>query len=131
MEINKNPVARFDSYGEYEDFCDFCYTVAELITKMFTTGYVKCTAKDMGWRHLNGYKVFEFKETPIEYDSVVDKVQSFMGNFLPNCCDWTCIVYKLHNGKGLYFNVKHHDTPVNGDQYYCTPITERTYNKLS
>ena len=114
-----------DSTASELDWECFLIDVGVLVEKRFTTGYVKCTAEDMGWRHLSGYKVFKCDTN----DSYEDIGRRFVNSFCPNC-DWSADVYSLNNSRGLFFRVTHHDNPVNGDKYYLMPISERTYNQL-
>lgn len=123
MKTTKYPVATYDSSSEDEfAYEDFKITLAPIVEKIFTTGYVKCSAENMGWRRVSGYKVFIF-------DPQVRTVSDFLSNFMPDT-DWSCQVFRAVNGHGLYFNVTHHDNPVSGDEYYLTPISENTYNRL-
>ena len=124
MRISKKPLLEIEPYPDEYDFEDFCISLGTLIKERFKSGYVKCSAENLGWRHLSGYKVFEVDVR----SSVDDLAEDFLRNFMPNC-DWCARVYSLNGGRGLYFSVSHHD--AQGEFYYLTPISERTYERLS
>lgn len=124
MKISKKPILEIEPYPDEFEYEDFCIALGTLIKQRFKSGYVKCSAENLGWRHLSGYKVFECDTTRDE-ESVA---RSFLNSFMPDC-DWSARVYSLNSGKGLYFNVSHHD--AQGESYYLTPISERTYERLS
>lgn len=124
MKISKKPLLEIEPYADEYDWEDFCISLGTLIKERFKTGYAKCSAENLGWRHLSGYKVFEVDLRGSVDDIAVD----FLRNFTPNC-DWCATVYSLNSGKGLYFSVSHHD--AQGESYYLTPISERTYDRLS
>ena len=126
MTISKKPLLDIEPYpDEYEEE-DFLIALGALIKQRFKTGYVKCQAENLGWQHRSGYKVFECNadEKRTNYTLGIE----FLRNFMPNC-DWCATVYSLNNGKGLYFSVSHHD--AQGESYYLTPISARTYERLS
>ena len=123
MKISKNPLLVIEPYPDEFDWEDFIISLGALVKKRFPTGFVKCEANNLGWRHLSGYKVFAcdvFKD---------DKLagESFISNFMPDC-EWSATVYSLNGGKGLYFSVSHHD--AQGESYYLTPISFRTFERL-
>lgn len=124
MTISKNPVLEIEPYPDEFEWEDFCIVLGSYIKQRFQTGYVKCEAENLGWQHRSGYKVFEFEAKP----NCKDTAESFLRNFMPNT-DWCATVYSLNGGKGLYFSVSHHD--AQGESYYLTPISARTYEKLS
>ena len=126
MTLSKKPLLEIYPYPDEFEYEDFCLSLAELVEKRFKTGYVKCEAKNMGWQRRSGYKVFKIDEQLREEQLGM----KFLNNFMPNC-EWCAKVYSLNNGKGLCFIVAHHDNPVSGDEYYLTPISERTYERLS
>lgn len=121
--IGKRPLLELEPYPDEFDYMEFCIRLSEIIRKRFTTGYVKCRAENIGWQRRSGYKVFK---CDITQDSV-RLGESFLANFMPNC-DWSATVYTLNKGKGLYFSVSHHD--AQGESYYLSHITERTYERL-
>ena len=123
MKISKRPLLEIDPYPDEFEFEDFCVVLGTFVTERFKTGYVKCSAENLGWRHLKGYKVFKCDTDQDELSVATD----FLNNFMPNT-DWCARVYSLNNGKGLYFSVSHHD--AQGESYYLTPISERTYERL-
>lgn len=124
MTVSKKPLLEIEPYPDEFEYEDFCITLGELITQRFTTGYVLCKAENLGWRRISGYKVFECNRS-----QVVEKVaRDFLNSFMPNT-DWCATVYSLNGGKGLYFSVSHHD--AQGESYYLTPISARTYERLS
>lgn len=59
MIISKKPLLELEPYSEECTWNDFMLALGALIKNRFNTGYVKCQAENMGWRHLSGYKVFE------------------------------------------------------------------------
>ena len=125
MTISKKPLLEIDPYPDEFEYEDFVISLGELVKQRFKSGYVKCSAENMGWRNLSGYKVFE-----CDTDENSERVgQNFLNSFVPNC-DWCASVYSLNGGKGLYFSLSHHDSPT-GESYYLTPISERTYDRLS
>lgn len=124
MKISKNPMLVLEPYEEEVGWNDFMLALGSVIKSRFTTGYVKCRAENIGWRHLSGYKVFKCDTNRPEDYVAAD----FLRNFMPNC-DWSAQVYSLNGGIGLYFSVSHHDSM--GESYYLTPISERTYDRLS
>lgn len=123
MKTSKNPLLEIEPYADEFEFEDFCIALGTLIKQRFKSGFVKCSAENLGWRHLSGYKVFECVTDRDERSVARD----FLFSFMPNC-DWCATVYSLNNGKGLYFSVSHHDAM--GESYYLTPISERTYKRL-
>lgn len=100
--------------------------LGELVIERFKEGYVMCRAKNIGWMRLEGYKVFAIDTYRDPYDVGI----AFIEEFCPHC-DWTARVYSLNEESGLYFNITHHDNPVNGDSYYLTPITEEVYERMT
>lgn len=126
MRTSKKPLLELEAYCDEIEWDDFLLALGTLIKERFTTGFVKCSAEDIGWRHLRGYKAFECNPDPNEWTVA----RSFLFSFMPNC-DYSARVYSLNSGRGLYINVTHHDNPVSGDRYYLTPISQRTYARLS
>ena len=124
MRISKKSLLEIEPYPDEFEWEDFCIVLGSLIKQRFQTGYVKCSAENLGWQHRSGYKVFEFELKP----NCKDTAESFLRNFMPNT-DWCATVYSLNSGKGLYFSVSHHD--AQGESYYLTPISQRTYERLS
>ena len=124
MTISKKALLEIEPYPNEFEWEDFCIAVGELVKSRFKTGYVKCSAENLGWQHRSGYKVFECDTTK---DSMTVG-RNFVSSFTPNC-DWCATVYSLNKGHGLYFRVSHHD--AQGEHYYLTPISERTYERLS
>lgn len=124
MTVSKNPILEIEPYPDEIEWEDFCIVLGSYIKQRFQTGYVKCQAENLGWQHRSGYKVFEFEPKP----TCKDTAESFLSNFMPNT-DWCATVYSLNGGKGLYFSVSHHD--AQGESYYLTPISARTYERLS
>lgn len=124
MKISKNPIVEIDPYPEDPEWEYFCEAVGALVKKRFTTGYVRCNAENLGWQHRSGYKVFKCDTSKSDFETG----RQFVLSFTPNC-DWCATVYSLNGGKGLYFSVSHHD--AQGESYYLTPISERTYERLS
>ena len=123
MKISKKPLLELEPYADEVDYVDFCIALGTLVKERFKTGYVKCTAENLGWQHRSGYKVFECNTDRPENIVVMD----FLYSFMPNT-DWCATVYSLNKGKGLYFSVSHHD--AQGESYYLTPISQRTYERL-
>ena len=123
MKISKKSLLEIEPYPDEFEWEDFCIVLGSLIKQRFQTGYVKCSAENLGWQHRSGYKVFEFEAEP----NCKDTAESFLRNFTPNT-DWCATVYSLNGGKGLYFSVSHHD--AQGESYYLTPISRRTYERL-
>lgn len=121
--ISKKPILEIEPYPDEIEWEDFLIALGTLIKERFKSGYVKCEANNLGWRHLSGYKVFSVN---IEAD-VIRVAGEFLSSFMPNC-EWCANVYSLNRGKGLYFSVSHHD--VQGESYYFTPISFRTYERL-
>lgn len=124
MTISKKPLLEIEPYPDEYDYVDFCIAVGTLVESRFPNGYVKCQADNLGWQHRSGYKVFECDTK----QDVYKLGREFLESFMPNT-DWCATVYSLNRGKGLYFSVSHHD--AQGESYYLTPISERTYNRLS
>lgn len=124
MIISKKPILEIEPYAEDFEYFDFCLFIGVLVKKRFKTGFVKCSAENLGWQHRSGYKVFE---CDIYKDAISVGIQ-FLDSFMPDC-DWCATVHSLNNGKGLYFSVSHHD--AQGESYYLTPISRRTYERLS
>lgn len=124
MKVSKRPLMELEPYDEETAWNEQMNKLGAIIKKRFKTGYVKCYAENMGWRHLTGFKVFEC-DTDSDEDLVSAK---FLREFVPDS-DWSARVYSYNNSRGLYFNVRHHDNPVLGDSYYLSPIRERTYLK--
>lgn len=124
MKISKNPILRLEPYADEVDWNSFLVLLGSLVKKRFKTGYVKCRVENQGWRHLSGYKMFECDIS--KEDNQVGA--EFLSEFMPNT-DWSATVYSLNRGQGLYFSVSHHD--VQGESYYLTPISDRTYEKIS
>ena len=124
MTTSKKTILELEPYSEESTWNDFMLELGVLIKHRFKTGYVKCSAENMGWRHLSGYKVFKC-DTNREEDYVA---ADFLRSFMPDC-DWSARVYSLNGGKGLFFSVSHHD--AQGECYYLTPISQRTYERLS
>ena len=124
MKISKKSLLEIEPYPDEFEYEDFCIALGTLIKQRFKTGYVKCSAENLGWQHRSGYKVFE-----CDIDHNEEKVaRSFLNSFMPNT-DWCATVYSLNGGKGLYLSVSHHD--AQGESYYLTPISARTYERLS
>lgn len=127
MTISKKPLLELEPYSEECTWNDFMIELGTLIKERFKTGYVKCSAYNMGWRNLSGYKVFRcYTDSKEDADYVA---ADFLRSFIPDC-EWSARVYSLNSGKGLYFCVCTHDSPT-GESYYLTPISERTYDRLS
>lgn len=122
-EISKKTILEIEPYPDEFDWEDFCIALGTLVKKRFPTGYVMCEAENLGWRHLSGYKVF-YINTEADAERVGG---SFLTNFMPDC-EWSASVYSLNRGKGLYFSVSHHD--AQGESYYLSPISARTYERL-
>ena len=125
MAVSKNPILVLEPYSDESSWNDLMIALGTIIKKRFKTGYVKCRAENMGWRKASGYKVFKCN-TDREEDYVG---ADFLSKFTPDC-EWSAKVYSL-DSRGLFFTVTHHDNPVNGDRYYLTPISARTYERLS
>lgn len=125
METSKNPILEIEPYPDSFDYDCFLTALGTYIRERFKTGYVKCQAENMGWQRRSGYKVFKCNVSPMDNREVA---RDFLDSFMPNT-DWCATVYSLNRGKGLYFSVSHHD--AQGESYYLTPISERTYNRLS
>lgn len=124
MKISKKPLLEIEPYADEYDWEDFCIALGALIKERFKTGYAKCLVENLGWRHLTGCKVFECDTSK----NMIEVAKDFLNSFMPNC-DWCATVYSLNSGKGLYFSVSHHD--AQGESYYLTPISERTYDRFS
>ena len=123
MTVSKNSVAEVEPYCDEFEWEDFLFVVGTMIKARFKTGYVKCQAENMGWQRRSGYKVF----TCDINKPAREVAREFLFSFMPNT-DWCATVYSLNRGSGLYFSVSHHD--AQGESYYLTPITERTYERL-
>ena len=121
--ISKKPILEIEPYPDEFEWEGFLISLGTLIKKRFKSGCVKCSAENLGWRHLSGYKVFAFNPNGSERQVA----GSFLNSFMPDC-EWGARVYSLNRGKGLYFSVSHHD--VQGESYYFTPISFRTYERL-
>ena len=124
MTISKRPLMVLEPYSEESDWNSFMIALGALIKRRFTTDYVWCKAENIGWQHVSGYKVFKCDTNRPEDYVAAD----FLNNFMPNA-DWSARVYSLGGGKGLYFSVSHHD--AQGESYFLTPISARTYERLS
>ena len=124
MKISKKPIMELEPYSEEHEWNDFMIALGTLVKERFKTDYVKCRGENLGWQHRSGYKVFKCN-TDREEDYVG---ADFLRSFMPNT-DWSATVYSLNGGKGLYFSVSHHD--AQGESYYLTPISQRTYERLS
>ena len=125
MKTSKKPLLEIEPYPDEPEYIEFCIALGMYISERFKTGYVKCSAENLGWQHRSGYKVFKFDT---ENKSLLAIGREFLNNFMPNT-DWCATVYSLNSGKGLYFSVSHHD--AQGESYYLTPISARTYERLS
>lgn len=125
MKIGKRTLLEIEPYADELEYDDFMLMLGEIVAKRFKTGYVKCSAENMGWRNLSGHKVFEFDYNG-DFRSIA---RDFLNGFTPDC-DWCATVKSLNDGKGLYFRLSTHDSPM-GESYYLTPISERTYERLS
>ena len=123
MNTSKKPILEIEPYPDEFEWEAFCVTLGTLVKKRFPTGFVKCQAENLGWRHLSGYKVFACDI----YKDNKRAGESFLSSFMPDC-EWSATVYSLNGGKGLYFSVSHHD--AQGESYYLTPISFRTYERL-
>lgn len=124
MKISKKPLLELEPYSDESSWNDFMIALGTLVKERFKTDYVKCRGENLGWRRRSGYKVFKFN-TDREEDYVGAE---FLSKFMPDC-EWSATVYSLNGGKGLYFSVSHHD--AQGESYYLTPISARTYERLS
>ena len=124
MKTSKNPILGIEPYADEFEYEDFCHVLGTMIKQRFKSGYVKCKAENIGWQRRSGYKVFTVDTT----DPAVKLARIFLNQFTPNC-DWSAEVYSLNEGKGLYFSLSHHD--AQGESYYLTPISQRTYQRLS
>lgn len=124
MTISKKPILEIEPYPDEFEWEDFLIALGTLVKERFKTGYVKCSAKNLGWQHRNGYKVFECVTDRNE----ISVARDFLYSFMPNT-DWCATVYSLNGGKGLYFSVSHHD--AQGESYFLTPISRRTYERMS
>ena len=123
MKISKKPITKIEPYPDEVIWEAFVEYIGFLVKKRFKTKCVKCEASNLGWRHLSGYKVFVCNTNRTDYEVGAD----FLNSFMPNT-DWCATVYSLNSGKGLYFSVSHHD--AQGESYYLTPISQRTYERL-
>ena len=125
MKISKKPLLELTNDCEEYEWYDYMTVLGELVKKRFSEkGYVKVEAKNMGWRRASAWKVIKIMQSPV----LLDLGESLMLGIAPSCT-WNATVYSM-NGRGLYINIRYHDNPVNGDEYYVTPIAERTYNRL-
>ena len=64
MTKSKNPILEIEPYPDEAEWEDFCIVLGSYIKQRFQTGYVKCSAENLGWQHRSGYKVFEFELKP-------------------------------------------------------------------
>lgn len=124
MTISKKPLLEIEPYPDEFDWELFLQDLGCYIKQRFKSGYVKCQAENIGWQRRSGYKVFTVDTT----DPEKKLARVFLNQFTPNC-DWCATVYSLNDGKGLYFSLSHHD--AQGESYYLTPISQRTYRRLS
>lgn len=124
MKISKKPILEIEPYPDEFEWEDFCVALGVFIKERFKTGYVKCSAENLGWQHRSGYKVFGCNTDQSNYLTAIE----FLNKFMPKT-DWCATVYSLNGGKGLYFSVSHHD--AQGESYYLTPISRGTYMRLS
>ena len=126
MKISKKPLLEFRNDCEDYEWSDYMTLLGELVEKRFSKkGYVKVEAKNMGWRRASAWKVVKIMQSPV----LLDLGECLIFAIAPDRANWGATVYSL-NGVGLYINIKHHDNPVGGDEYYINPIAERTYNRL-
>lgn len=124
--ISKKPLLEFSTDCDSFEWDEFTAILGELVKKRFSEkGYAKVEAKNMGWRRASAWKVFKIADSPF----ISDLGDSFIIDIAPRC-DWSATVYSYSNSRGLYINIKHHDNPVGGDEYYVLPISKRTYEKL-
>ena len=124
MTVSKRPLLEIEPYPSENEWELFLQDLGVYIKRRFKSGYVKCKAENMGWqRRRSGYKVFTVDTT--DHEEKLARI--FLNQFTPNC-DWCATVYSLNNGKGLYFSLSHHD--AQGESYYLTPISQRTYYRL-
>lgn len=108
----KNMIAEYD-YGDEIDFEMFCETLQE---KMGSNIYFRINGKNLDWLHRSGEKY-------IQATTAIELLKAIYSEDL---------LY-LYNGKKkshFEINAPTHDTPT-GSFYYFTPISERTYQKLS
>lgn len=99
---------------------DFCQDLGEHFKKKFKSFCAKVSYRNLGWRNTSGTSSIEIPET----------LTSAMGRDLiqrlaPKSGDFTVQVYSYKNG--LEFRIKHHDNPVNGDEFYLTPIAQSSH----
>ena len=52
MTISKKPLLEIDPYPDEFEYEDFVIALGELVKQRFKSGYVKCSAENMGWRNL-------------------------------------------------------------------------------
>lgn len=97
-------------YYRWEDFTEY---LTELMNK---NNYWVDRAKNMGWRNLQGSKVFESENG-----------KDFLRNISPNC-DCTYYIRKYY--KGFKIRISHHDSPM-GETHIVMPLSEKAYNKLN
>ena len=103
----------------YDDMQEFLIEAMNLVHEWY------CEGLKLGWRGLNGYKVFE---VGVSYKNGDKKLtESFLRHILPNT-DCTFYIYKWRN----QFLIKnyHHDAPT-GETYLLRPMTEKIRRSLN
>ncbi len=94
---------------------NFTENLTEIMHAKKFTGYYFCTGKDMGWRHLYGYKYF-----------TADDAKELLQAVLPKT-DCTITVFNGKNG-AIEMRVSHHDAPT-GETYIIRAVSESYYNR--
>ena len=125
MVISKSPLLEIDSCADEIEYIRAMTEFGLLVQKRFAkNSYARVKAENMGWSRRSGFKVFEVDRDLYPYETGVD----FIGNIAPHS-DYRAKVYSL-DGRGFYINILHHDNPVNGDDFYIVPISEKTFDRL-
>lgn len=130
MEADLNK--KYLDYPGYEEegedtFNIFIKSLGALVKSHFQKSeYLKVKGVDLGWQKLTATRAIKVHHG--YSDELVGRT------IYTRCCleyDNHVRVYrKTKSSKGLVIIATNHDNPVNGNHFFLTPCTERTYNKL-
>lgn len=73
--------------------------------------YFKCKGRNMGWRNLDGFKIFSAKNS-----------EELLKEILPNTSEFSLYVWKTKTQ--LIIKCFHHDSPT-GEYYYIKPLNKQ------
>ncbi|MDR2870475.1 MAG: hypothetical protein LBV04_08500 [Deferribacteraceae bacterium] len=103
---------------------DFVETVGQLLEKLAPSAYVHIEGKNLGWRGLSGEMYIELPSS-----DPIANAKHLLRKLI--CSADSNIRMESVAGKALYFNITHHDNPINGDSFTVTAMSPTAYQKAA